>query len=722
MLVDARMRRSFAARPLAIAMAGILTASIQLPAHTQELELLPEGDASTVTYEADFFLQYEPNTVNDMLDRIPGISLALQGNNDGNDRGLGNESQILINGQRIAGKANEARDQLSRIAASQVEHIDIIRGTSSSLGARSSGLMVNIVLREGASRSSVSAEMNVDFYDDDTVSPGGSVSWNGQNGALGYVLSAASEPRYEQRDSFEYNYLGDWTPAGTIYRNEVRERDDLTLSTNLTYDFSLQDRVQFNAQFQEMDPPMTYDRRITNLLTDTPQTRFEHEYNDATDDSWEVGGDYEHTFNNADRFRFLFIVNEADKTSVRQRYEMENRGDDGEKTLFMDTASTEQERIARTSYIRALSDSQDLEVGVERAQTILDSSLIMGLPGSGEPSPEAGGLVPVPFPNADSRVEEMRYETFAIHNWQINPAMSLESTLTWETSEIEQVGDTRKSRDFDFIRPKFDFRYDLTSTLQLRASVERFISQLSFDQFVAAADTDDEQRDATAGNPNLEQEKAWQYEVNMEYRLPDDNGVLNARLFYHDLEDVIDRVAIPTESGALLSGPGNIGDAWKTGLALDASTRLSYFGLPNAIVTAGLQVEDSEVTDPFLGIDRRLERHGRGSVSLGFRHDITSQNITYGFDYRDSFNDGLKRYDIQQIESFNADAFMMVYAQKVAFDGITFRLESMNFLDTGRCRIRTRFPGRIMETAPSLIEDSCSNAGRKVAIKIRSTF
>ena len=713
---------------LAIAMAAVLSAG-SIPAALGQNEELPldlvDGageDASTVRYNADFFRQYEPNSVNDMLDRIPGISLALQSSSDGNDRGLGNEDQILINGQRMAGKANEARNQLSRIAAGQVDYIEIIRGTNSSLGARSSGLMVNIVLEESLARQSITAEINADFYDDNEVRPGGALALNGQRGRFGYVLSAEMEPRYEQRDSHETNYLGDWTPAGTVYRNEIRDRDDLTLNTNLTWDLGLSDRIQFNAQYEQLDPPMTYDREITNLLADPPEVRYEFEYNDATDERWELGGNYEHIFTTGNRFRFLFIVNETDRTGLRERFDRDTPDEKGVKTLFMNTSSTEQERIARTSYIHNLNVNQDIEIGVERAQTILDSSLRLGLPGSGEGSAETGGLVPVQFPNADSRVEEMRYESFAIHNWRITQALSLESTLTWESSEIEQTGDTRNRRSFDFIRPKFDMRYDVTSTLQLRARVERFVSQLSFNQFVAAADTDDEQRDATAGNPDLVQEKAWQYEVNMEYRLPNDNGVLNARAFYHDLEDVIDTVGIETASGNLLTGPGNIGDAWKVGLALDASTRLSYFGVPDAIITAGVQVEDSEVTDPFLGIDRRLERHGRGSYSLGFRHDLSGRNLTYGFDYRNSFNDGLRRYDVQQIERFNADAFTMAYAQLVAFDGITFRVESMNVLDNGRCRERIRYPGRIKQGIPSLIEHSCSNAGRKWAVKIRTTF
>ena len=38
------------------------------------------SDDSTVTYPASFFDQYQPYSVNDMLQRIPGISVALGGN------------------------------------------------------------------------------------------------------------------------------------------------------------------------------------------------------------------------------------------------------------------------------------------------------------------------------------------------------------------------------------------------------------------------------------------------------------------------------------------------------------------------------------------------------------------------------------------------------------------------------------------------------------------
>ena len=49
-----------------------------------------ENADSTVVYTADFFAQYNPVTANDMLDRIPGISLGGGGpGGGGGDRGLG---------------------------------------------------------------------------------------------------------------------------------------------------------------------------------------------------------------------------------------------------------------------------------------------------------------------------------------------------------------------------------------------------------------------------------------------------------------------------------------------------------------------------------------------------------------------------------------------------------------------------------------------------------
>ncbi|GIT22474.1 MAG: hypothetical protein CM1200mP40_21560 [Gammaproteobacteria bacterium] len=129
-----------------------------------------------------------------MLNRIPGIGLAFEGNQaptfGGNNRGLGAEGQILINGKRLGGKANEASSQLDRISADQVEYIEIVRGTSADLDVRNTGQLVNIVLKGERSTSNVSTELGFTRFHDGELKPLGTISYSGQTGQLDYLLSA----------------------------------------------------------------------------------------------------------------------------------------------------------------------------------------------------------------------------------------------------------------------------------------------------------------------------------------------------------------------------------------------------------------------------------------------------------------------------------------------------------------------------------------------------
>src|SRR5690606_27869055 len=137
--------------------------------------------------------------------------------------------------------------------------------------------------------------------------------------------------------------------------------------------------------------------------------------------------------------------------------------------------SVYQEKIARSSYVFSLAEDQGMEIGLEAAQTTQDSGLRQGVRTAAPGVPEYGGLTPVVLPNAFPTVEDMRFEPFVVHTWQINPRMSLESSLVAEFSEIEQSGDVSKTRDFSYVKPKLDYRFDISGSLQLRASIEQFV-------------------------------------------------------------------------------------------------------------------------------------------------------------------------------------------------------------------------------------------------------
>ena len=685
---------------------------------------------STVTYPASFFAQYEVVTVNDMLNRIPGIALALNANGSGNNRGpnnnanrgLGGDAQILIDGKRMAGKENEAASQLNRIAANQVEYIEIIRGSSGNLDVTNTGQIINIVLIEQSSRSTISADVNMTNYRDGSLKSGGSFSYSAQAGMLSYLFSFEATPGYEFFESTENSINGDISLNDRIVIDREKDLTTYTLNSNFNFDLSDADRLTINALYSEADPPSKLTRNITDFNTGTPVDRFESEDIPATEDNWEIGLDYEHRFANSGRFKLLSIVNDVNRDSTRERFFSASAQGQQLKNLFLDSNARTRERIVRSSYTWPVAESQTLEVGIERAQTILDSSLKIGLNIPGISDLAFGGLVPVALPIADSTVEEIRYESFIVHNWQINSRNTLESSFLFEASEIEQTGDAKNKRDFTFPKPKFSYRFDINQSTQFRATVEKFISQLSFADFTANTENRDDDQDTLGGNPSLVQEEWWRYTLNLEYRLPQDGGVLNSRLFFFDVENAIGRIDVSPSEDNLQAVNGNVGDGTILGLDLDASIRFGFIGLPEAVLTAGVLVQESKINDPLIGLERKVVPFDRGNYRLGFRHDVTSQNFSYGFNYRDGINGNRPFWDIDKVQFHGSSSDLTLFFETQGFGGLTYRFESINSLDHERCNVRRRFVGRLSAGILQEIEENCATTGRLFAFKIRGTF
>ena len=714
------------------------------------------GEESTVVYPASYFTEYSPVTAQDMLDRIPGAgtsgggsgfsgfsgSTVISGGSSGGfsgvssggfsrggggqgGRGFGSGSggnEILINGKRTAGKNNNTGGQLDRITAEQVDYIEIIRGTSGELDVRGSGQVINVVLFNHLSTSNISYEASANRARDHTVKPGGNFSYSGQQGGLNFVFNANAIKPYSPFISKENSVLGDFSPNDLVREDRTTEGSRTTLSTNLDYEISPNSSARFNALIMEGDGLTDLLRHTTDLKVNPNTALLQREESSADRENWEIGGDYEYITARGDRFKVLFISNEANFDVNRQRWDMEDDGTET-KNLFLETGATTRERIVRSSYTFDIFEGQNIEFGAERAQTILDSNLALGVASSnGTPSDAHGGLVPVTVANANSSVEEMRYEPFVIHNWIFNPKMSLETSLLYEDSEITQSGDVSKKRDFDFLKPKVDFRYDLTPAIQLRGSIEKVVEQLTFNDFVAATDSRDEDSNIQAGNENLRQEWYWKYDINAEYRLPNDIGVVSGNVFYEDWHDRIERIDVSPSEDDLQAANGNIGDGKAWGINLNASIRMRMIDMPNLLITSRLNLEDSKITDPFLGIERRMRYKDRGRWSLGFRHDISRWNLNYGLNWRAEFNGNSKLYDIDDIELSSRDPFTNAFVEVIAFGGTTFRLDAFSFNNAKDCRERQRFVGRISAGILEEIEDQCGSSGIRLALSISGTF
>jgi len=679
-----------------------------------------EDANSTVVYNAEFFAQYSPVTAKDMLDRIPGVSLR-NGGRGGGGRGLGTGGNLLINGQRIAGKDNSASDQLERITAAEVESIEIIRDTTGALNVRGASEVINVILVAVESRSSTTIELINRLNHDGEFETGGSVAWSQQIGNFQALVNLRSRPNYENRDNREVRLGPDGELLGTLFQTTIRDKDEHNFSTNLSYSLGPH-RMQLNALVSEGDHPRPVRRDFVDFTGAGVVNSIQEEQVENEENNWEVGGDYEFNFDNGSRLAVLFVANNEIRNSVRERFEADPAEVGLSKNLFIDSMREISEFIVQTNYNFSLSEGQSLRVGFERADTQLDSSLLIGSSfGTEPPSESFGGLSPLSsITNPGTKVQEIRYEGFAFHNWTLSDRSSLESSIVYETSEISQSGAVSKTRDFQFWRPSLDYRFNIADNFRFRATIERNVSQLSFSSFAATSNDEDRDLNALAGNPELEPETSWGYEAELEYRLPNDGGVLSSSIGYTDIDNYIGRINATVDPSQPLSATGNVAPAKRWSMFNRASIRLNRFNLPDAILGVTVGLFDSEITDPFLQTEQRLG--GRGFVGLNFRHDITSLGLSYGIDYSHSIWGGQKDIDIQTITRNDRERSLDLFVSKVWFEDWTFRLETDNTLDASRCRFRQRFDGTTIDGSLALIQDSCSSRYRRWTLSVQTTF
>lgn len=649
------------------------------------------ADGTTVTYEAEFFDTYTVVNAADMLRWVPGGAALLpdnrrRGRQQQDKRGFGSGGdQVLINGKRISGKSNNISSAMQRIQASVVSRIQVIRGTSAGLDVRSEGTLINVVLSEEVSGGSGSWQLHSGFYGD-SAEYDGLVSYSNTAGKLNYLVSAELGPynRGGQEERFEEFF----TPGtDTLFeQRDIRKPEleqELILNSSGSWSFDNGDVLNLNARISDKEEEDTE----TTIVTVIGDPGSENLLNLSIEDrlNWEVGGDLENRIGTDGTLKTRLIY--TDKTSDESEFVSLSSTIPGnvpsESLVLSDEFETE--AILRSSYSWPLTGTQNLELGIEGAQNILekDVQLFEVL--------ADGTLTPIVVFNSNSDVEENRYEFFSTHFWQMREDIALESALNFEYSKIEQSGiDVSNARSFTYIKPRFDLRWDINDSTQIRSSLERTVSQLNFSDFVASFDNEDDRVDA--GNPDLEPEKAWEWKFTYEKRLAEDAGVLEAQIYYNDIEDHIDKVAATD----IISAAGNIGDAEHYGLQLKGSWRLAPIGLEGAVIDLTYNFQESETTDPFTGESRHMRWKPHDRYSVRFRHDLTEWKINYRVDL-DWWGER-EQHDITYRDRSNSlSPNLNASIQYRLTDNLLLWFDSRFVIDSHQRRVRERYDGNIAD-------------------------
>ena len=438
--------------------------------------------------------------------------------------------------------------------------------------------------------------------------------------------------------------------TGDTGRDTDNLRKYLRFNGNLTYNAENGDEFRLNGQYE----PGNYRKLEPRFSQDLNAIRENQNWNeDQTTDKWEIGGDFSKKIDILGTWRTLFIANRdrSDKTSIYS-----NVFDSGDVPNFRNTEyRVRQEKILRSSFIKNIFGNQVIEIGAEAAINNYDKLFT-------NEGYELGAYdINV---NDDVAVKENRYEIFANHTYNFSPAAVLQSTLIGEFSKISSltvpiVGENiERSKNFSFLKPRVDFKYDFTNRDQLRVTAEKNVSQLDFQNFVASYDVNNDI--LRLGNTGIVPEKSWNYNLVYEHRFPNDAGAIQIELFYRDLTDYIELVdftefengsgnQIPRADLDLISRSGNIPKARSYGVKTTGSVRLGFFGLPNAVASVDYTWDDSNVEDQFSGVQRPFKWKSEHEVTFNFRHDITDLGLSYGF--KGTIKSDSSRHEIDQVAS-----------------------------------------------------------------------
>jgi outer membrane receptor protein involved in Fe transport len=561
------------------------------------------------SYPASFFADSRPNTANDMVSRLPGFTLD-QGQSA---RGFaGTAGNILVNGSRPTAKTDDVNSILSRIPAASVERIDVIRGGAPGIDMQGQSVVANIVVKADAGAQTV-LTANALYIENGQWVPAAGIEYHGQSGSLRYEASFArtannwdDSPGYGRR--ILTTYVGGVAGAPQI---------DVARSYGIM-------QLGWNAHAGLIAPFLggEWNNNLTLLTNDVSfgiaysgngGSRFDstiRRRNGEFGSHWQKAmGDF-----NLETLVLQRRGKEATSNTSAQ-YNPLASGD----AIFRRNSSTG-ESIGRVILRYAASPDLNFQAGGEGAYNFLDA----------RSSFRSNGAA-VTLPNANVSVNEKRAEGFGQATWKFAPQWSLEAGVRFEYSQIGETGDTVKTRDFFYVKPRALLAWAPDEDTQVRLRVEKKLGQLNFNDFVASSSLSS--FGVAAGNADLRPDQRWQIEGSVERHFWG-KGALVLTALHEDITDLQDFIPV----GGGLDAPGNVPHAVSDRVSLGGTVPLDFLGLHKGLLKPTIYWENSSLADPVTGATRRISNQANRRLFVEIDQDLDQWNSTWTFGLNMTFS------------------------------------------------------------------------------------
>lgn len=615
----------------AVICGGMLSFAATAPAYADDAAAITAGlstnlepriESGRQIYEVHQFARFAPQTAVDMVAQIPGFQIS----NVSSDRGLGEANQnVLINGQRITGKSNDARTALSRLPVSSIVRLEVADGAVYNITGLV-GQVLNVVTKADklqgnfAWRPSAQGPIDPNWLNAE-------INLAGKLGQGDFTLGISNNDASRVGGN-GVDVVRDGSGNLLAVREQLFQRRTDRPRIAGTYSSKSSRGSIFNANAALEFFRYRLNRPYDVAAVGQPPSQ---ELRRSREDEWniELGADYEFGLGKGRLKLIGFQRFEHSPTSSLFRRDF-STGAAAQGQRF-DQVVDEGESAVRAEY-RWKAGPADWQISAEGAYNILDSkSELFRLNGQ-------GGFDPVPIPNSSTRVEEKRGQLLLSYGRQLSPSLSLQSTLGGEYSMISQSGPNGLTRQF--FRPKgfATLAWNASPRLSISTKLERKVHQLNFFDFVATVDV--QNNNDNASNPRLVPPQSWLLNVEANRSLGA-AGSIKLKVDAEAISDIVDRVPI----SPVLESPGNLPSAQRLRGEINASFVLDSIGFNGAKLDATLALQTASLRDPLTNRKRPINNLDRSAWKVDFRHDIPNSAIAWGVSAEDNSIAGFNRLD-----------------------------------------------------------------------------
>jgi outer membrane receptor protein involved in Fe transport len=643
-----------------------------------------------ISYDAAFFAAGAPANAMEMIQRVPGFAF----DNGDSVRGFeGAAGNVLIDGKRPITKTDDLEEVLRRVPASAVERIELIRGGAPGIDMQGKAVLANVVRKPGGGFRGLAALANNHVYDGrdalgvrlEASGGDGVRSWElGVRGGAGIDDGAGEGPRVRINASGAPLILSAIDSEGN---------GDFWTATGAYETPALGGVLRVNGRlYQDL-----YDYDEVSLVC-FPEVRTERSHDGTDERELELGLRYSRPLGSKTSLEVIGL-HQAGELIIGASFAKPGY----DEVFDLDRNTTES--ILRSVVSYRHSPTLSFELGAEGALNKLESHTAYRQLGA-----------PVALPAANVEVEEQRGEAFVKAVWRPTPKWTVEGGLRGEGSAVSSEGDVRLEKTLYFAKPRLALTWAPSEGTQLRGRIERTVGQLDFDDFVAESSLNTGV--VTAGNPDLEPEKAWVLEAAIEQRFWA-KGAIVATLRHSELTDVVDRAPV-FGAGDPFDAPANIGEGTKDELILNLTLPFDRLGLKGAQLQAEGTWRRSEVTDPTTGEGREISDLEPVEWEAHFTHDLPQWRATWGIDAYGAYRETSYRFD--EVSTFKLKTFVRPFVEWKPKDDLSIRVELPNVTERGLRRTRTVYAGPRGSSPIAYIDDRDIQFGRMFYIRVRKTF